>query len=94
MLFIVISIILILIAQVNRIIDAKRFITDVEPYFRFLMEDDYIFYLNVKYGGEDLDVEKLYSIRIRNGLIAMVALIFVFFMNNIKFKIIYLIFKI
>ncbi len=79
MLFIVIGVILLLIAQVNRIIDARKFITDVEPYFRFLMEDDYVFYLNVKYGGEDLDVEKLYSTRIRNGLIATVALIFVFF---------------
>ena len=79
MLFIVIGVILLLIAQVNRIIDAKKFVTDVEPYFRFLMEDDYVFYLNVKYGGEDLDVEKIYSTRIRNGLIATVALIFVFF---------------
>ena len=79
MLFIVIGVILLLIAQVNRIIDARKFITDVEPYFRFLMEDDYVFYLNVRYGGEDLDVEKIYSTRIRNGLIATVALIFVFF---------------
>ena len=79
MLFIVIAVIVLLIAQVNRIIDAKRFVTDMEPYFRFLMEDDYVFYLNVKYGGKDLDVEKLYSIRVRNGLIVTVALIFVFF---------------
>ena len=79
MLFIVIGIILLLIAQVNRIIDARKFVTDMEPYFRFLMEDDYPFYLNVRYGGKDLDVEKIYSIRIRNGLIATVALIFVFF---------------
>ena len=79
MLFIVIGIILLLIAQVNRIIDTKKFVTDMEPYFRFMMEDDYPFYLNVKYGGKDLDVEKLYSIRIRNGLIVTVALIFVFF---------------
>ena len=79
MLFIVIGVILILIAQVNRIIDTKKFVTDMEPYFRFMMEDDYVFYLNVKYGGKDLDVEKLYSIRIRNGLVVTVALIFVFF---------------
>ena len=79
MLFIVIGIILIIIAQVNKVIDARRFVTDVEPYFRFLMEDDYVFYLNVKYGDKDLDVEKLYSQRIRNGLIGTVALIFVFF---------------
>lgn len=79
MIFIIIGVILLLIAQVNRIIDTKKFVTDMEPYFRFLMEDDYVFYLNVRYGGKDLDVEKLYSIRVRNGLIAMVALIFVFF---------------
>ena len=79
MLFIVIAVIVLLIAQVNRIIDAKRFVTDMEPYFRFMMEDDYVFFLNVKYGGKDLDVEKLYSIRVRNGLVVTVALIFVFF---------------
>ncbi len=79
MLFIVIGIILILIAQVNKIVDTRKFVKDVEPYFRFLMEDDYVFYLNVRYGGKDLDVEKLYSIRIRNALITIVALILVFF---------------
>ena len=79
MLFIVIGIILVLIAQVNKIVDTRKFVKDVEPYFRFLMEDDYVFYLNVKYGGKDLDVEKLYSIRIRNALITIVALILVFF---------------
>ena len=79
MLFIVIGVILLLIAQVNKIVDTRKFVKDVEPYFRFLMEDDYVFYLNVKYGGKDLDVEKLYSIRIRNALITIVALILVFF---------------
>ncbi len=79
MLFIVIGVIIFVIAQANNVVDTRKFVADVEPYFRFLMEDDYKFYLNVKYGSEDLDVEKLYSIRIRNGLVVIVAFILIFF---------------
>ena len=79
MIFIVIGVIIFAIAQANRVVDTRKFISDVEPYFRFLMEDDYIFYLNVRYGGDDLDVEKLFSIRIRNGLIVIVAFLLIFF---------------
>ncbi len=79
MIFLIIGVIIIIILQANKQLDAKRFISDVEPYFRFLMEDDYIFLLNVKYTSGDLDVEKLYSARIRNGLITMAAVLFIFF---------------
>lgn len=79
MLFIIIAVILIIIMEANRLLDTKKFVSDVEPYFRFLMEKDYEFYLNVRYQSDDIDVEKLYSTRVRNGLIASVAMIFIFF---------------
>ena len=60
MLFIIIGIIFIAILQINQHFSAKKFVNDVEPYFRFLMEDDYKFLLSVRYQGE-IDVNKLFS---------------------------------
>lgn len=92
MLFIVIGLILLFIFQYNQVIDTKKFIVDAEPYFRFLMEDDYKFFLNVKYNGEltDDDVYKLYTMRIRDALVAIAAL-FVFFLSKLSFVYILLI---
>ena len=86
MLFIIIGAILIFIFNYNQAIDARKFIVDIQPYFHFLMEDDYKFYLNVRYNGEisDEDCETLFSMRVRDGLIAMAAL-FIFFLRNMSF---------
>lgn len=75
--FVFIAIIILFVLEYNQKIDTKKFITDTEPYFRFLMEDDYKFLLTVKYGN-DVDVNKLYGIRVRNGLITIIFLIFIF----------------
>ncbi len=86
MLFIIIGIILILIFQVNNIIDTRQFIKDTSPKFKFLMEEDYEFLLKMKY-KDDVDVDKLFSIRIRNALIVLVLLFFILLsrMNFIYF---------
>lgn len=83
MLFVIIGLIILLIFQYQNIIDPQKFITDTEPYLRFLMEDDYKFLLNVRYNGAitDSDVNKLFSKRISTGLIAIVVLFFVFISN-------------
>lgn len=75
--FIFIAIILLFILEYNHQIDTKKFITDTEPYFRFLMEDDYKFLLNLKYGN-DVEVEKLFSQRIRNAMITILFVVFLF----------------
>src|SRR5574344_2237146 len=77
MYFIIIGIILFTVLQVNKKIDTGKFIRDTEPYFRFLMEDDYKFLLQVKY-GENLDINKLYGNRVRNGLLTIVVIIILF----------------
>lgn len=82
--FIFIAIIMIFVLEYTRRIDTKKFIGDAEPYFRFLMEDDYKFLLSVKY-GDDIDVNKLFSIRIRNAAIVIIFLLFVFLMSNFTF---------
>ena len=68
--FIAIAVILITVLEVNKKIDSKQFISDLNPYFKFLMEKDYIFLLGVKYGKE-LDVEKLFNRRLRDAVITM-----------------------
>ena len=77
MIFIFIGLIFIVVFEVNNHFNSKKFVNDVEPYFRFLMEDDYKFLLSVKYQGE-IDVNKLFSDRVRNGLIAIVFVFFLF----------------
>lgn len=88
--FVFIAIIILFILEYNKKIDTKKFITDTEPYFRFLMEDDYKFLLTVRYGN-DVDVNKLYGIRVRNGLLMIIFLIFLFLS---KFTFVYFIFAI
>lgn len=80
--FIIIAVIIVFILQYNNHFSSRKFIKDTEPYFRFLMEDDYEFILRVKYG--DVDVNKLFGARVRNGLIAIVAMLFIF-MSNLTF---------
>ncbi|MDD2434718.1 MAG: hypothetical protein PHO63_00495 [Bacilli bacterium] len=83
MTFLIIGVILIIIFEYNKVIDTKKFIYDSEPYFHFLMEEDYKFLLSVKYNGE-IDVDKLFGQRVRNGLIAIVAMFF-FFISKMSF---------
>ena len=88
--FILIAAVLIFMLEYTKTIDTRRFIGDTEPYFRFLMEDDYKFLLTIKYGN-DVDVNKVYGIRVRNGLLVIVFCVFIFLD---KFSFIYLIFSI
>lgn len=77
--FIIIGVIAIFVLNYNRIVDTKRFITDTEPYFRALMEEDYVFLLGIKYPGQELDINQLFGIRVRNGLLTIIVVIFIFF---------------
>lgn len=83
MLFIFIGIIVIGIFEVNNHFSSKKFVNDVEPYFRFLMEDDYKFLLNIRYGDtyEESLVNSFFQKRVRNGLIAIIFMFFIFLQN-------------
>ncbi len=81
--FIVITIIVIFICFYSGAADSHKFIEETEPYFRFLMEDDYKFLLEVKYGSQ-VDVKKMFGRRIQNALAAIVALFF-FFLSDLSF---------
>lgn len=82
--FIVIAAILLFIMQYTKRIDTRKFIGDTEPYFRGLMEDDYEFLLRLKYGN-DVDVNELFGARVRNGVVTIIVLLFVFVVSNFNF---------
>ena len=83
--FLLIAVILIFVLVYSNRIDAKRFLKDVDPYFKMLMEDDYEFLLKLKFGSEDIDVAKLFNIRIRNAVLAGVAALAYFLFTNMTF---------
>ena len=82
--FILIAIIILFVLEYTKRIDTKKFVGEAEPYFRFLMEDDYKFLLSVKY-GDDVDVNKLFGNRVRNGVLTIIVLVFVFLLSNFSF---------
>ena len=84
--FLLIVAIIFFIFHYNKVLDGKKFINDLSPYFHFLMEDDYKFLLILKYGADitDADVEVLYKKRIRTGLIAM-SIFFIYNINKMNF---------
>lgn len=84
--FIFIAIIILFVLEYNKKVDTRKFIGDAEPYFRFLMEDDYKFLLSIRYGSlTNEEINTLYGKRVRNGLVTIVCLIFIFVMSNFSF---------
>lgn len=77
MIFIAVAVILIYILEINKKVSTKKFLEETEPYFRFLMEDDYVFLAHLKY-GEDVNTDYLYSKRVRDGIVTIVAAVFIF----------------
>ena len=82
--FILIAVIILFILEYTKRIDTKRFVGETEPYFRFLMEDDYKFLLSVKY-GDTVDVNEQFSLRVRNGVLTIILLVFIFLLSNFSF---------
>ena len=82
--FIFIGLIILFVLEYTNKLDTKKFIGETEPYFRFLMEDDYKFLLSVKY-GDDVDVNNLFGKRVRNGVVTIILLVFIFLLSNFSF---------
>ena len=74
---VIVAVIVIFIALYNQIIDTKSFIGDIKPLVKKLMESDYEFLLRVKYKDKNLDINKLFSNRIRDGILTIGVAIFV-----------------
>ena len=79
--FILIGIVLVFVLEYNQHFSSRKFIMDNSVYFTSLMEDDYKFLLEVKYGKGDIDIEKLFNQRVRNALVVIVFMFFIFLQN-------------
>lgn len=83
---VIVAVIIIFIVLYNQLIDTKSFINDIKPLVRTLMEKDYVFLLRVKYKDKDLDINKLFYNRIRDGiLMTAVAIFFLAMMNYLSY---------
>ena len=82
--FLLIAAIFLFIMEYSKKINIRKFVGDTEPYFRGLMEDDYEFLLKVKYGN-DIDTNELFGVRVRNGIVTIIVLLFVFVISKPSF---------
>lgn len=74
---VIVAAIIIFIAIYNQVIDTKKIINEVQPFLKKLMESDYEFLLKVRYGEQDLDVNQLFSRRIRDAILIFAVGIFI-----------------
>ena len=82
--FVLIVAIVLFVLEYTKVIDSKKFISDIEPYFKFLMEDDYKFLVAVKY-GENANADVLFDKRVKTAGLVILVMIFYFLMTNFKF---------
>ena len=82
--FLFIAAIFLFIMEYSKKINIRKFVGDTEPYFKGLMEDDYEFLLKVRFGN-DVDVDELFGTRVRNGMVTIIVLVFVFVISKPSF---------
>ena len=75
--FLIVAIAVVIIFICNNIIRPKEILGQVKPWVRSLMEKDYEFLLRVKYKDNDLDINALFSRRIRDGILVTFILFFI-----------------
>ena len=79
---VIVAVIVIFLAVYNQIFDTKKFMSDVSPLVRSLMEKDYEFLLRIKYKDKDIDINTLFSNRIRDGILTTALAIFILAIAN------------
>lgn len=82
------GIIIFIVLTVNGFIKPNKFIQDNQDIFMKLKEDDYAFLVKAKY-GDGVDPDVLFQKRIRNGLIVIVLMVFVFITDLSGVKIVF-----
>ena len=76
-----VGIIIFFVLIYNKKISTKSFLGDNKKLFDTLKEKDYEFLLRAKYGDRVVDVDALFNKRIRNGMLTIVVVLFVFISN-------------
>lgn len=78
--FIIIIIILVFIFEYRNLINSNKFVQDMRPYSRMLMEDDYKFLVNIRYGN-DASADVLFDKRIKLMVFVIILMLFIFIAN-------------
>ena len=74
--YIIVVMAVIAIFIVNKVVNPKSILGQIDPWVKKLMEKDYEFLLRVKYKSDDLDINALFMRRIRDGILASAVAIF------------------
>lgn len=81
--YIIVTVLVLFIIVYNNIISPKKILNQVNPLVKKLMEKDYEFLLRVRYNGaDDLDIDILFTRRIRDGILMTIVVIFLLFMTG------------
>lgn len=82
MVYIIVAVAVVLIFLSNKLLDTKSFLNDVKPLYKKMMEKDYEFLLHVKYKANDLDVNKLFELRLRDGILTVIVGMFALYVTG------------
>ena len=84
----ILGVIIFAVLTANGFINPNKFIQDNQDIFFKLKEDNYDFLVKAKY-GDGLDPDVLFRKRIRNGLLVIVLVLFVFISNINGVKVVF-----
>lgn len=84
MTFVFVIIIIVFVFVNNGWLNPNDVTDSTKKYYSILMEDDYRFLVNLKY-GDVTSIEERFSLRLRNAFLVLVLLMFIFLMSNLTF---------
>ncbi len=79
----IIGVIIFFVMEYNGTISINKFVNDNKSIFKGLKEEDFDFLVKARY-GDGVDIDKIFTNRIRNGLLTIVVMI-LFFINDIEY---------
>ena len=82
MIYVIVAVAVVLIFLSNKLLDTKSFLNDVKPLYKRMMEKDYEFLLHVRYQANDLDVNKLFELRLRDGALTIILGLFMLYITG------------
>ena len=69
LIYVLVTATLVFIFIYNKVFDGNKFIKELSPIFRNIIEDDYEFLVRLRYEDEDVDLEEMFEKRIRNAVL-------------------------
>ena len=79
----IICVVIFFIMEYNGTISLNKFVNDNKGMFKGLKEDDFEFLVKARY-GDGVDIDKIFTARIRNGLLTIVFLL-ILFINDLEY---------